>query len=263
MEKMNVIKIGGNVLDNEAFLTSFLHDFSTIPGKKILVHGGGKIATKIGTALSIEPYYIEGRRVTDAPTLDLVTMVYGGLINKNIVAGLQALGVNAIGLTGADANILPAVKRPVREVDYGFVGDIAYDQISVTSLNGFLINQLVPVIAPLTHDGKGQMLNTNADTIAAALAIGLSAIYTVRLMYCFEKKGVLLDIENAHSVIPSLNQDRYKQLKSESKLFAGIIPKIDNAFTAIEHGVKEVLIGDAADMLLNISDKNAGTLITQ
>lgn len=261
MEKLFIIKIGGNIVDHEAALKSFLQKFAEIDAPKILIHGGGKIATSIGKQLGIEPNYINGRRITDEATIDLVTMVYGGLINKKLVAVLQSLNCNAIGLTGADANIIPTDKRPVTEIDYGFVGDIVNSQLAVDSLQLFLNNHLVPVVAPLTHDGQGQMLNTNADTIASALAIALSKQYDVRLIYCFEKKGVLENIEDETSVIPLINKEKYQQLLADKKLADGILPKIDNAFAAIDSGVNEVLIGDAKDLMQNITENTIGTLL--
>jgi len=261
MEKLFVIKIGGNVIDNEHSLHQFLSSFASASGKKILIHGGGKIATKIGDQLGIESKYIDGRRITDEATIDLVTMVYGGLVNKKIVAQLQSLNCNAIGLTGADANIIPAVKRPVKLVDYGFAGDVKSEGINTGILNILLQQNITPVIAPLTHDGKGQILNTNADTIASSLAVALSALYDVRLIYCFEKKGILTDIHDDNSVIELITKDRYQQLLEEKKLFDGIIPKIDNAFSAIDSGVKEVLIGHANDLLQNLTETTKGTLI--
>jgi acetylglutamate kinase len=261
MEELYVIKIGGNVIDDEQSLQSFLQSFASITDKKILVHGGGKIATKIGEQLGIVSKYIDGRRITDAATIDLVTMVYGGLINKKIVAGLQALQCNAIGLTGADGNILSARKRPVKEIDYGFAGDIIPSDEGIGNLNVLVENKFFPIIAPLTHDGKGQILNTNADTIASTIAVGLSKRYKVRLLYCFEKKGVLSDVEDPSTIIRLITKETYRQLLSENKLFAGIIPKIDNAFAAINSGVDSVLIGDAADLLKNLGDETAGTLI--
>jgi acetylglutamate kinase len=261
MEKLFVIKIGGNVIDEDASLQAFLKDFAQIKAAKILIHGGGKIATKLGDKLGIESKYVNGRRITDEATIDLVTMVYGGLVNKKVVAKLQALNCNAIGLTGADANIIPATKRPVKEIDYGFVGDVDNLQFGISNLELFLNAGLTPVIAPLTHDGKGQMLNTNADTIASTLAVGLAKKYDVRLIYCFEKKGVLENVEDENSVINLITKDKYKQLVADKKLFDGIIPKIDNAFDAINAGVKEVLIGDAKDLLKNVTDEVNGTLI--
>jgi acetylglutamate kinase len=261
MEKLFIIKIGGNVIDDEANLFSFLDDFSAVKEKKILVHGGGKIATKIGEQLGIGSNYVNGRRITDAATIDLVTMVYGGLLNKKITAQLQSRGCNAIGLTGADANILPANKRPVNDIDYGFVGDIDERGLGIGNLVLLLENGLTPVIAPLTHDGKGQILNTNADTIASVLAVSLSKQYDLRLIYCFEKKGVLENVTDENSVIRLITKSSYRQLLAENKLFDGILPKIDNAFAAIGNGVKEVLIGDAKDLLQNITAETRGTLI--
>ena len=276
MEQLLVIKIGGNVIDNVAALQSFLEKFSTIKTKKILVHGGGKIATKIGDQLGIQSNYINGRRVTDAATIDLVTMVYGGLVNKKIIAKLQSLQCNAIGLTGADANVIPASKRPVvypiandevtvgsdlQGIDYGFVGDIKVADLGIQNLELLLSNNFTLVFAPLTHDGDGQILNTNADTIASTLAVGLSKKYAVRLIYCFEKKGVLENVEDANSVIPLITKEKYQQLIAAEKLFDGILPKIDNAFAAIENGVREVLIGDANDLLQNVTQNTIGTLI--
>ncbi|MGF7233165.1 acetylglutamate kinase [Arachidicoccus sp.] len=261
MEKLFIIKIGGNVIDNEENLSFFLGDFSKIEGKKILVHGGGKIATKIGEQLGLQPSYINGRRITDDNTIDLVTMVYGGLVNKKIVAQLQAKNCNAIGLTGADANIIPAKKRPVKEVNFGWVGDINSETLNIKYLELFIENSIIPVFAALTHDSKGHILNTNADTIASTLAVALSKKYQVRLMYCFEKKGVLENIEDDNSVIRLIDKEKYRQLLQENKLFEGIIPKLDNAFDAINTGVKEVLIGDAKDLLQNITTETVGSLI--
>lgn len=271
MEQLFIIKIGGNVVDDAAALQSFLDEFSKIKARKILVHGGGKIATKIGEQLGIQSNYINGRRVTDAATIDLVTMVYGGLVNKKIVAKLQSLQCNAIGLTGADANLITANKRPVvypaskdgavEGVDYGFVGDVDAAKMGILSLELLLTNDFSLVFAPLTHDGNGQILNTNADTIASTLAVGLSKKYAVRLVYCFEKKGVLENVEDENSVIPLITKQKYHQLLADNKLFDGILPKIDNAFDAIDNGVKEVLIGDAKDLQQNISLNTVGTLI--
>jgi acetylglutamate kinase len=261
MNKLFVIKVGGNIIDDEKKLTSFLQDLASIKEKKILIHGGGKIATKIGDQLGIESNYINGRRITDAATLHLVTMVYGGLVNKQIVAQLQSLGCNAIGITGADGNSIPAVKRPVKDIDYGWVGDVQQEKIAASTWQLLLDNGLVPVAAPLTHDGKGRLLNTNADTIASSLAIALSAHYQVRLIYCFEKKGVLENVADENSVIKLITGDRYIELIKEKKLADGILPKIDNAFAAIQRGVKEVLIGDAADLLQNTTETVKGTLI--
>ena len=261
MEQLFVIKIGGNVIDNALFLQSFLRDFSAVPAKKILVHGGGKIATRIGDQLGIVSNYVDGRRITDENTIDLVTMVYGGLVNKKIVAQLQSYGCNAIGLTGADANTIPAVKRPVKEIDYGFVGDLDSSLLDLDRWNAFLASGLVPVVAPLTHDGQGQMLNTNADTMASTIAVLLSAIYRVRLVFCFEKKGVLQNPDDDDSVIPLITTHTYQELLQQNSLSGGILPKIDNAFQAIRAGVTEVLIGDAKDLTQNTGAAMRGTLI--
>lgn len=263
MEKLFVIKVGGNIMDDEEKLSLFLQSFSSIKSSKILVHGGGKIATEIGNKLNIESKYINGRRITDDDTIDLVTMVYGGLINKKIVAQLQSLNCNAIGLTGADANIIPAKKRAVKDVDFGWVGDIESSRLKAQSLKLMLDAAFTPVFAPLTHDEQGHILNTNADTIASSIAVALSTFYDVRLIYCFEKKGVLENVEDENSVITNINKEKYKQLLDEQKLFAGILPKIDNAFAAIDAGVHEVLIGDANDLIQNTTHKTIGTLITQ
>ena len=278
LERLFIIKVGGNIIDDKERLTSFLKDFTSISSPlqglgAILVHGGGKIATEIGNKLGIESKYINGRRITDDATIDLVTMVYGGLINKKIVAQLQSFNCNAIGLTGADGNIIPATKRPPKKltredgqndlVDFGWVGDIESSKLDAQSLKLLVDNNFTPVFASLTHDEQGHVLNTNADTIASSLAIALSAYYDVRLIYCFEKKGVLEDVNDENSVINLINKEKYRQLLDEQKLFAGILPKIDNAFAAIDAGVKEVLIGDANDLIQNTTDTTIGTLITQ
>ena len=221
--------------------------------------GGGKIATRIGDKLGIVSRYVQGRRITDDATIDLVTMVYGGLVNKQVVAALQAKGCNAIGLTGADGNCIPAVKRPVKDVDYGWVGDVK--GVNAGALSTLIEGGMTPVMAPLTHDGAGHILNTNADTIASSVAVALSGLYSVRLIYCFEKKGVLEDINREDSVISLINRENHARLLAEGKLADGIIPKIDNAFAAIDAGVGDVLIGDARDLLTNVSGAVSGTLI--
>jgi len=259
--KCFIIKIGGNVLDHSAALEAFLKAFAAIDAPKILVHGGGKIASKIGDALGIESKYVDGRRITDAPTLDLVTMVYGGLINKQLVAKLQAAGCNAVGLTGADGNVLPAQKRPVKTIDYGFVGDVQMETVNVAWLQQLLEGGATPVFAPLTHE-NGVLLNTNADTIASVLAVALSAIFEVRLIFCFEKKGVLLDVNDPESVIRRLPRSAYEKLLQEGVFVEGILPKLENAYSAIQAGVQEVLIGDAADLIKNTGGETEGTLIT-
>lgn len=262
MNKLYIIKIGGNVLDNESALKSFLKDFATIQAPKILIHGGGKIATKLGDQLGIQSYYVKGRRITDAQTLDLVTMVYGGLVNKQIVATLQSHHCNAMGVTGADGNLIKAKKRPVGEVDYGFVGDITPESVNSTLLYFLLKQNVIPVFAPLTHE-NGVMLNTNADTIASVLAISLSKHFDVRLIFCFEKEGVLLDVNQSDSVIRNLNFSYYRDLLAKGSFHDGILPKLENAFHAIQSGVKEVLIGEHTHLLANTGYDTRGTLITQ
>jgi acetylglutamate kinase len=255
-----IIKIGGNVIDNDQSLYSFLKAFSSVTQKKILVHGGGKIATAVGDKLGIQSNYIDGRRITDDKTIDLVTMVYGGLINKKIVAILQSLQCNAIGLTGADANVLPAKRRPVKTNDYGWVGDVNADNIDCNAWQLFLENNMVPVLSPLTHDSEGHILNTNADTMASVLSISLSKLYTVTLLYCFEKDGVLENVDDENSILAELNTVTYKALKENKKLFAGILPKIDNAFDAINNGVENVVIGNSTS-LRELINGNTGTKI--
>jgi acetylglutamate kinase len=259
-EPLFVIKIGGNVIDDENSLHSFLKDFSSIKEKKILVHGGGKIATAIGVKLNIQSKYIEGRRITDDETINLVTMVYGGLVNKKIVAILQSLHCNAIGLSGADANVLPAKKRPVKTIDYGWVGDVNATALNALAWQLFIGNDLVPVVAPLTHDERGHILNTNADTMAAVLSVALSELYNVELIYCFEKNGVLTNVDDETSIITELNAHVYNRPKEDKKLFAGILPKIDNAFDAINNGVFKVVIGNSSQLLQLVKDEN-GTKI--
>jgi acetylglutamate kinase len=260
MNKLFIVKIGGNVLDNAEALASFLQDFASIPEAKILIHGGGKIATKLGE-LGIESKYVNGRRITDSATLDLVTMVYGGLVNKQLVATLQSLNCNAVGLTGADGNVIKAVKRPVKEVDYGFVGDIKSDDVNASFLSSLLEQNTVPVFAPLTH-ANGKMLNTNADTIASVLAVAMAKHFDVRLIFCFEKKGVLRDINSNDSVIRHLPKSLYSELLTKGVFADGILPKLENAYAAIHAGVKEVLIGEAGDLKKNTGLQTEGTLIT-
>jgi acetylglutamate kinase len=261
MDKLFVIKIGGNVIDHAAALDAFLKDFAAIDAPKILVHGGGKIATRLGDQLGIASKYVQGRRITDDAAIDLVTMVYGGLVNKKVVAALQAKGCNAIGLTGADGNCIPADKRPAADIDYGWVGDVQPSRVNTPVLRALLDAGLVPVLAPLTHDGAGHILNTNADTIASSLAVALAASHAVRLVYCFEKRGVLEDLDREDSVISLIDRAAHARLLADGKLADGIIPKIDNAFAAIDAGVKEVLIGDARDLRVNVTDRVSGTLI--
>ncbi len=259
MENLYVIKIGGHIIDEDEKLSSFLKDFAQIPEKKILIHGGGKLATKLADQLGIQQKLIDGRRITDIETLKIVTMVYAGYVNKNIVARLQSQKCNTIGLSGADANIIQAHKRIHPTTDYGFVGDI--DAVNAEPLTQFINSGLTPVIAPITCDDKGQLLNTNADTIAQEIAKAMSKHYAVQLIYSFEKSGVLLDASDDATVIPSINQLYYSTLKEEKKIFAGMIPKIDNAFAALNSGVREVIIGKAEE-LHNLINHSAGTKIT-
>lgn len=242
MDQLTILKIGGNILDNPTLLDNVLDAFSQSQKKKILIHGGGKIANVLMEQLGIEPKMADGRRITDERTLDIVTMVYAGLINKKIVAGLQKRGCEAIGLTGADANIIPAVRRPVKDIDYGFVGDVTPSDISTNTIISLIGMGLVPVCAPITHNGEGDLLNTNADTIASSIAIALAPYFQVNLVYCFEKNGVLLDPKDENSVIPRLNMHTFAEYKASGVISAGMIPKLDNAFQAISSGVNRVTI---------------------
>ena len=260
---LTIIKIGGNVIDNESELKAFLQLFSSIASPKLLVHGGGKIATELSKKLGITPLLVDGRRITDAETLKVVTMVYAGLVNKNIVAQLQALNTNAIGICGADGNCIPATKRENKGIDYGFAGDIDFNKINVTYLQQLFNANSTPIVAPITHDTKGQLLNTNADTIASSLAKALSKLYKVQLIYCFEKQGVLSDANNDDSVISKINSNTFAELKQQGVISGGMIPKLDNAFDALHAGVDSVIIGDAKQLLQLLQINNhAGTRIT-
>ena len=259
MDKLIIVKIGGNIIDDEIKLSLFLEDFAAIDEKKILIHGGGKLATRLAEQMNVPQQMVDGRRITDAETLKIVTMVYAGYVNKNIVAQLQANGCNAIGVSGADGNAILAHKRIHASMDYGFAGDI--DEVNASFFQNLLQQNLTPVIAPITHDQKGQLLNTNADTIAQETAKALSSFYDVQLIYSFEKDGVLLDVNDAASVIKKINADYYKELKAEGKIFAGMIPKLDNAFTALNSGVKKVIIGKAEEIGQLIQGEK-GTSIT-
>ena len=258
MDALHVIKIGGNVIDDEQALQQFLVSFSSIKNKSILIHGGGRLATDLAEKSGIKQQLKDGRRITDAETLKIVTMVYAGLINKNIVAQLQAHGMNAIGITGADANAILAHKRTGSETDYGFAGDI--DEVNTRQFTQWLEAGLVPVVAPITHDKKGQLLNTNADTLATAIAVALSKSFSVQLVFCFEKPGVLADSNDLSSVISSLDKDAFHKLKSEKKIHSGMIPKLDNAFNAVNAGVKSITIGNAEELEKLLNNKS-GTLI--
>ncbi len=259
MKKLSVIKIGGKVIDDPKLLDQFLRDFAAVEGPKILVHGGGLIASNVGKKLGIEPRMVDGRRISDEATLDLVTMVYGGLVNKKMVAKLQGLGIDAIGLSGADANMLKAVKRPVEIIDYGFAGDVTKEGINADRLSQFLDTGLTPVLCALTHDGEGNLLNTNADTIAGIMAGALSASYAVHLIYCFEQQGVLSDFEN-QVVIRQIGLQQYERLKTEGVISEGMVPKLDNAFDALKSGVSSVSIGLFSN-LNSLLNGNSGTLI--
>lgn len=256
---ITIIKIGGNVIDFPTKLEEFLQLFSKFPGKKILVHGGGITATKFGESLGVMPEMVDGRRITDKETLDIVTMVCAGLINKQIVAKLQSLRQNAAGMTGADGNLIRSEKRPVKTIDYGYVGDIK--EVNVELLEGMLERKMVPVICAITHDKKGQLLNTNADSIASELATNLSKKHKVNLYYCFNKAGVLIDEHNDNSIIPLINEDIYTELKRENVIHSGMIPKLDNAFAALNKGVNFVWIGKAENLLLAAKGKLSGTII--
>lgn len=258
--KLRIIKIGGNIIDSPSLLTKFLADFNTVEGKKILIHGGGKIATDFASQMGIEAKLVDGRRITDDPMLDIVTMVYAGLVNKRVVAQLQALDCNAIGLSGADVNSIKAVKRPVAAIDYGWVGDLSADSVNEKALSLFLENGFTPIFSAITHNGEGQLLNTNADTIAASIAVALSAEYSVSLIYCFEKKGVLKDVNDEESVVREIQQADFIPLQKNGTVAGGMIPKLQNAFDAINKGVKDVFIGHAADLAL-LHENQFGTRI--
>jgi acetylglutamate kinase len=253
MDNLYVIKIGGNIIDDEKKLSSFLNSFAEIDSKKILVHGGGKLATKLADKMGIEQKLIDGRRITDAETLKIVTMVYAGYVNKNIVAQLQRYNCNALGLSGVDGDIILAHKRKHPVIDYGFVGDV--DSINTPLLKNLLDQNLSLVFASITHDQGGQLLNTNADTIAQEIAKAMSSEYEVKLIYSFEKSGVLLDADDESTVISTINPVYYKELKAKERIFAGMIPKLDNAFAALNSGVNKVIIGKAE----NLSELIAGT----
>lgn len=250
MEKITVIKVGGAVVEDEAQLTQLLQDFSAIEGRKVLVHGGGRRATKVAAQLGIETQMVNGRRITDASMLEVVTMVYGGLVNKNVVARLQAQGIDALGLTGADIDVIRSHKRPLKNgVDYGFVGDV--DRADGDKLHTLIEAGIVPVMAPLTHDGMGNILNTNADTIASETAKVLAKHYDVTLVFCFEKKGVLSNPDDDESVIPTITRADFDRYVADGTISGGMIPKIENAFNAIDAGVGRVVITKADSIGLN------------
>ena len=249
MKNLKVIKIGGNVVDDKYKLDKFLRDFASLEGLRVLVHGGGKIATTISRSMGVEPKMIGGRRITDADTLRVVTMVYAGLVNKSIVASLQAIGCNAFGLCGADGGLIRSRKRAASLVNFGFVGDPVEELFGTDTARTLLEGDLVPVVAPVTYDSTGQLLNTNADTVAQTVAVGLSSYYDVELVYCFEKRGVLRDVNDEGSVIPHIDPREYEKLKYEGVVADGMLPKLDNAFKAIDSGVKRVVVCSADELL--------------
>ncbi|HLW19771.1 MAG TPA: acetylglutamate kinase [Cyclobacteriaceae bacterium] len=256
---ISIVKIGGNVIDNPENLQAFLMLFSKFPGTKILIHGGGVMASRFGESMGVMPQMKDGRRITDLETLQVVTMVYAGLINKQLVAKLQALNQNSLGFTGADANLIRSVKRPIKNIDYGYVGDV--EEINSPFLELLLAEKIVPVICAITHDKTGQLLNTNADTIASEIATSLSNKHTVNLYFCFDRPGVLIDEKNDASLIPLINEDIFKELKDENVIHSGMIPKLDNAFMALNKGVNRVWLGLPENLLLAEKGKNAGTCI--
>lgn len=254
MEELTVVKVGGKIVEEHETLQQLLVDFAAIKGFKALVHGGGRSATRIAEQLGIESRLVNGRRITDERMLNVAVMVYGGLVNKNIVAGLQAQEVNALGLTGADVNLMRSDKRPAGEIDYGFVGDVK--EVNVGLLVSLIRQGIVPVLAPLTHDGKGRMLNTNADTIAGETAKALAGHFNVTLIFCFEKPGILLDEKDDDSVIPVITRESFRQYVNRRVISGGMIPKLENAYQAIDAGVKRVIITQASDL-----GKNRGTTV--
>ncbi len=257
MEKLTVVKVGGAVVEDEEQLARLLNDFAAIEGNKVLVHGGGRRATKVAASLGIESKMVNGRRITDRDMLEVVTMVYGGLVNKNVVARLQANGVNALGLTGADMDVLRSRKRPVKDgIDFGYVGDV--ERADGKALQTLIKAGIVPVMAPLTHDGHGNILNTNADTIASETAKALAPFYDVTLIYCFEKKGVLANPDDDGSVIPVIIPEDFERYKADGTVAGGMIPKLDNAFAAINAGVGRVII-----TLASAIDGKHGTVISK
>ncbi len=261
MQQLHVIKIGGNIIDDDQKLAGFLATFAALDGAKILVHGGGKLATRLAEKLGVQQQLVDGRRITDAETLKIVTMVYAGYVNKNIVAALQAHHCNAIGLCGADGDVILAHKRKHPVLDYGFVGDV--DAINTVLLQNLLQQGISVVMAPITHNQDGQLLNTNADTIAQELAKAMSGLYNVSLIYTFEKSGVLLDANDDATVVNELRPSYYQQLKAREKIFAGMIPKLDNAFTALQSGVEKVIIGKAEQLLELVAGTSGTTILNE
>ena len=256
-QQLHIIKIGGNIINNPEVLSSFLNDFSEFKGLKILVHGGGKKATELAESIGLTPKMINGRRVTDAKNLEIVTMVYAGLLNKNITAQLQQNNCNALGLSGVDANCILAHKRIVKDIDYGFAGDI--DAVNSNNISVFLENEMTPVFCAITHDKNGQLLNTNADTIASEIAIGMSNKYDVSLIYTFEKNGVLRSVDNDDSVIENINSTSYSKLKKDGIITDGMLPKMENCFHALQQGVSKVIIGNST--IINNQNQSFTTLV--
>jgi acetylglutamate kinase len=246
--EVTIYKIGGGIIDDATELREFLELLAQVPGPKVLVHGGGKGASTMMRELGLTPQLINGRRVTDAATLDIVTMFYAGKTNKQVVAELQSLGINALGLSGADGNVIKGTKRPVKDIDYGFVGDLVPASVNAGLLQQLLSAGLTPVLCPIIHDGQGQLLNTNADTIASAVAVALAGACTVKLHYCFEKNGVLRDVADDQSVIPEINSATYAELKQQGIIADGMLPKLENAFAALNQGVSQVIIGHARNI---------------
>ena len=259
MTQLYIIKIGGNIIDDEKSLSSFLQNFAQLSGRKILIHGGGRLATQLATQLQVPQKMVDGRRITDGDTLRIITMVYAGLINKNIVASLQREGCNAIGLSGADGNLIRAHKRNHDTMDYGFAGDV--DEINAGLFHTLLEKGLVPVICPVTHDREGQLLNTNADTIAQEVAKTLGKYYAVTLVFSFEKSGVLRNVNDPDSVVTQLNKTEYEVMKGKGIIFAGMIPKLDNAFSALENGVEKIIIGQAEELPQLISGEKGTSIV--
>ncbi|GHT81139.1 acetylglutamate kinase [Bacteroidia bacterium] len=239
---LNIVKIGGNIIDNEAHLLQCLQDFALIRGQKILVHGGGKLATQLGEQLGVPSQFIEGKRVTNEPMLRIAAMVYAGWVNKHIVALLQANACNALGLSGADANCIPATRRPAEPVDYGFVGDIAAMRLNIDFLQTLLAQNITPVFSAITHDTHGVLLNSNADSIASTVAVAMSRVMQVRLIFCFEKNGILSDVNDDNSCIPEIHSALYEEYKANGTISGGMIPKVDAALKALSAGVNEVVI---------------------
>ncbi|PZR23554.1 MAG: acetylglutamate kinase [Flavobacterium psychrophilum] len=253
--QLTIVKIGGNVIDDPVALDNFLKDFAAVQGPKILIHGGGKLATRTAESLGIKAVFHEGRRITDAPMLEIAVMTYAGWINKSIVAKLQALGDNAMGFTGADGNLIRSKKRDNTTVDFGLVGDVV--AVNTELLNALLVQDIAPVFCAVTHDGNGQLLNTNADAIASPLAVACTGYYDVKLLYCFEKKGVLLDVNDEDSVIKTLTFESYSKLREEGAIHSGMLPKLENCFNALNQGVSQIGIGSPA-----MINGEAHTLIT-